>query len=110
MSLSFGGPKSVKTPARGQYICPVVIWRTCLCLLLLSLPTHAASPTVDYSNYNVPLSQQIVERIKARIATRIGPGKNERDRFFMIPFAYENDGNDPEFSHSFLSVVRVLED
>ena len=33
-----------------------------------------------------------------------------RDRYFIIPFAYENDGNDPEFSHSFISVIRVFAD
>jgi hypothetical protein len=28
----------------------------------------------------------------------------------MIPFAYEDRGNHPEFSHSFISVIRVLPD
>jgi hypothetical protein len=32
------------------------------------------------------------------------------DRYFIIPFAYENKGNDPAFSHSFMSVIRVLAD
>jgi hypothetical protein len=28
----------------------------------------------------------------------------------MIPFAYQDDGNHPEFSHSFISVIRVFAD
>ena len=33
-----------------------------------------------------------------------------RDRYFIIPFAYQDRGNHPEHSHSFLSVVRVFAD
>jgi hypothetical protein len=58
----------------------------------------------------VPLYEQIVNRIKAKISNRLGEGRNTRDRYFIIPFAYENDGNDPEFSHSFMSVIRVFAD
>src|SRR5262249_29157557 len=31
-------------------------------------------------------------------------------RYFIIPFAYQNEANDPEFSHSFISVIRVFAD
>ena len=82
--------------------------------LLLVLPFAAQARLiqrdVDFSNYNVPLYTQIVNRIKAKISARLGQGINTRDRYFMIPFAYQNDGNDPEFSHSFISVIRVLPD
>ena len=82
--------------------------------LLLVLPFAAQARLiqrdVDFSNYNVPLYTQIVNRIKARVSTRLGEGQNTHDRYFMIPFAYQNDGNDPEFSHSFISVIRVLPD
>jgi len=64
----------------------------------------------DFSNYDVPLYDQIVNRIKVKILARLGEGKNTRDRYFIIPFAYENKGNDPEFSHSFMTVIRVLAD
>jgi hypothetical protein len=40
----------------------------------------------------------------------LGEGRNPRDRYFIIPFGYENDGNDPVYSHSFLSVIRVFAD
>lgn len=83
-----------------------------LLALGLCLSANAAEPKpgLDYSNYHVPLYEQITNRIKDKVMARLGEGKNTRDRYFIIPFAYENDGNDPEFSHSFLSVIRVLAD
>jgi len=86
--------------------------RTLVALLALSSVAHAGwlKPDVDFSNYDTPVYQQIVNRIKAGIGERLGEGTNSRDRYFMVPFAYENDGNDPEFSHSFISVVRVFAD
>jgi hypothetical protein len=67
-------------------------------------------PDVDFSNYDVPLYEQIVDRIKSKVSVRLGEGRNVRDRYFIIPFAYENDGNDPEYSHSFMTVIRVFAD
>src|SRR4029450_11363916 len=86
--------------------------RTFILFLSLSLLAQAGwlKPDVDFSNYDVPLYEQIVNRIKAKISNRLGEGTNTRDRYFIIPFAYENDGNDPEFSHSFMSVIRVFAD
>jgi hypothetical protein len=65
---------------------------------------------VDFSNYDVPLYTQIVNRIKANIAPRLGNGPMTKERYFMIPFAYQDDGNHPEMSHSFISVIRVFAD
>jgi len=65
---------------------------------------------VNFSNYDKTLTEQATDQIKARVATRLGQGKNLDDRYFIIPFAYENKGNDPAFSHSFLSVIRVFAD
>lgn len=65
---------------------------------------------VDFSHYNVPLHEQIVNRIKAKVTARLGKGQNTHDRYFIVPYAYENSSNDPEFSHSFLSVIRVFAD
>jgi hypothetical protein len=65
---------------------------------------------VDFSNYEVPLYTQIVDHIKAKVSARLGEENNPRDRYFIIPFAYEDRGNHPEFSHSFISVIRVLAD
>jgi hypothetical protein len=67
-------------------------------------------PNVDFSHYDVPLQEQITNDIKEKVHARLGDGKNTRDRFFIIPFAFENRGNAPEYSHSFLSVIRVLAD
>jgi hypothetical protein len=64
----------------------------------------------DFSNYDVPLYKQIANHIKAKVLARLGGGRNTRDRYFIIPFAYENKGNDPRFSHSFMAVIRVLAD
>jgi hypothetical protein len=65
-------------------------------------------PDVNFSNYDVPLYQQIVNRIKAKGAPRLGKGKNTRDRYFIVPFAYQDRWNKPEFSHSFISVIHLL--
>jgi hypothetical protein len=65
---------------------------------------------IDFSHYDEPLNDQVTDHIKAKVMARLGEGKNTRDRYFIIPFAYENKGNDPEFSHSFISVIRVLAD
>jgi hypothetical protein len=93
------------TPLMKSFIIGVVF-------LGLSLLAHAdwQKHETDFSNYDVPLYDQITNHIKARILARLGEGKSTRDRYFIIPFAYENDGNDPAFSHSFLSVIRVLAD
>jgi hypothetical protein len=85
---------------------------TCVLLFSPSVPVHGGllKGDVDFSNYDAPLYEQIVNRIKAKVAARLGEGKNTRDRYFIVPFAYQNKGNDPEFSHSFISVIRVLAD
>jgi hypothetical protein len=92
---------------------PFAAW-VAACVLLFSpcVPVHGGllKGDVDLSSYDVPLVEQIVNRIKARVAARLGEGKNTRDRYFIVPFAYQNKGNSPEFSHSFISVIRVLAD
>jgi hypothetical protein len=87
-------------------------FRTFAFLLALPIVAQAGSPPqgVDFSNYDVPLYTQIVDRIKDRVSARLGEGKNTRDRYFIIPFAYQDRGNHPEHSHSFLSVIRVFAD
>jgi len=78
-------------------------------ILLFTLPV-VAQADVDFSTYDVPLYTQIVDRIKAKVAARLGEGSNTRERYFIIPFAYQDRENHPEFSHSFISVIRVLAD
>jgi hypothetical protein len=82
-------------------------------LLLASCVSTNSSPNVaehkiDFSNYNEPLYAQVVDHIQDKVVARLSNGKNDHDRYFIIPFAYENDGNDPAFSHSFLSVIHVF--
>ena len=84
----------------------LAIWvATCALLLSACVPVQA---DVNFSNYDVPLYQQIVNRIKSKGAPRLGHGKYTRDRYFIVPFAYQNKRNDPEFSHSFISVIHLL--
>src|SRR5262245_32095669 len=82
-----------------------------LFLASCSTPRHAAEGrSVDFSHYDEPLYDQIADHIKARVMARLGEGRNNRDRYFIIPFGYENEGNDPVYSHSFISVIRVFAD
>jgi hypothetical protein len=76
------------------------------------IQAHAGlfKPDVDYSNYDVPLYDQIVNRIKAKVAARLGEGDNNVDRYFIVPFAYQHRGNTPALAHSFISVIRVFAD
>ena len=67
-------------------------------------------PDVDYSNYDVPLLDQVANRIKAKVAARLGEGENTVDRYFIVPFAYQHRGNRPALAHSFISVIRVFAD
>jgi hypothetical protein len=79
-------------------------------LLFAAQTAPATARSVDFSSYNVPLYAQIINRIKAKISARLGESTNTRDRYFIIPFAYEDKGNHPELSHSFISVIRVFAD
>ena len=83
-------------------------------ILLFTFPIVAQAgllkQDVDFSDYDVPLYDQIVNRIKAKIAPQLGEGPLKRERYFIIPFAYQDRGNHPEFSHSFVSVIRVFVD
>lgn len=81
-----------------------------LWMLTVSVQADIFARKPDYTHYEIPLHEQITERIKAKILARLGNGTNTHDRYFMVPFAYQNQGNDPAFSHSFISVIRVLAD
>ena len=87
-----------------------MVLRTFIFLFAFSLltPTGFAQQNVDFSSYDLPLYTQIVNRIKANIAPRLSKEPLTHDRYFIIPFAYQNATNDPEFSHSFISVIRVF--
>jgi hypothetical protein len=92
---------------------PLAGWvATCALLFSPCVPVHAGllKRDVDFSNYDAPLFQQIVNRIRAKVAARLGEGVNTQDRYFIVPFAYQDRRIKPEFSHSFISVIRVLAD
>jgi hypothetical protein len=92
---------------------PLASWvATCALLFSPCVPVHAGllKGDVDFSNYDAPLFQQIVNRIKAKVAARLGEGVNTQDRYFIVPFAYQNKWNNPKYSHTFISVIRVLAD
>ena len=73
-------------------------------------PSGTGRREVDFSHYDEPLYEQLTNRIIAKLTARLGEGTNTRDRFFIIPYAYQNKGNDPAFSHSFITVIRVYAD
>src|SRR6516162_8545114 len=79
-------------------------------LLGLSLVGQAGllKADINFSNYDQPLYGQVVDRIKAKIAPRLGKSPLKHDRYFIIPFAYQDKGNHPEYSHSFITVIRVF--
>jgi hypothetical protein len=81
-----------------------------LAFLLVAHTAQAVPGKVDFSSYNVALYDQVVNRIKAKVLARLGETRSTRDRYFIIPFAYQDRGNNPEHSHSFISVIRVLAD
>lgn len=62
----------------------------------------------DFTQYETPLYEQVVGRIRAIIAAKLGDSPNTRDRYFVVPFAYENRGNEAAYSHSFITVIRVF--
>ena len=50
---------------------------------LLLLPQIGwAQPEVDFSNYDVPLYTQIVNRIKAKVSARLGEGQESARSLF----------------------------
>src|SRR4029453_15289247 len=59
--------------------------------LFATAPAVQAKDGLDYANYGVPLYQKIVNRIRAKVSARLREGRLTQDRFFIIPFAYEND-------------------
>jgi hypothetical protein len=76
----------------------------------LSLAAQAGllKADINFSNYDQPLYGQVVDRIKAKIAPRLRNSPLKHDRYFIIPFAYQDKGNHPEYSHSFITVIRVF--
>jgi hypothetical protein len=94
----------------GSCLAAVLFLSSCATTTQSATSKPNPNPAPDFTHYDVPLYQQVTKRIQTKILARLGEGHNSRDRYFMIPFAFENDGNDPEYSHSFITVIRVLAD
>lgn len=94
-----------------RLIVSVISFLSCALFLGSCTTTSTGSAeSVDYSHYDQPLGDQVVNRIKAKVMARLGEGRNDHDRYFIIPFAFQNRGNEAKSSHSFISVIRVFGD
>lgn len=91
-------------PAMMPFIASALFLSSC------TTPSGTGKREADFSDYDEPLAEQVTDHIKEKVMHRLGTGKNTHDRYFIVPYAYENKGNDPKFSHSFLSVIRVYAD
>ena len=78
--------------------------------LCVSVDAGLLKADVNFSNYDTPLFQQIVNRIKDKVAARLGEGVNKQDRYFIVPFASKKRGNNPQVAHSSSSVIRFETD
>jgi hypothetical protein len=78
--------------------------------LCVSVDAGLLKADVNFSSYDVPLYEQIVNRIKDKVAARLGEAANKKDRYFIVPFAFQDRRIKPQLSHSFISVIRVFAD
>ena len=92
------------TPALLPLIAGMLFLASC------TTPSGTGKRETDFTHYDEPLYEQMTDRIEAKVMARLGEGTNTHDRYFIIPYAYQNKRNDPAFSHSFLSVIRVYAD
>jgi hypothetical protein len=100
-----------KTKRSSQTVARLVAMSALLFSPCVQAQAGLLKPDIDYSNYDVPLWDQVVNRIKAKVAARLGEGENTMDRYFIVPFAYQHSRwNRPALAHSFISVIRVFAD
>src|SRR6516162_10023299 len=100
-----------KTKRSSQTVARLVAMSALLFSPCVQAQAGLLKPDVDNSNYDVPLWDQVVNRIKAKVAARLGEGENTVDRYFIVPFAYQHSRwNRPALAHSFISVIRVFAD
>ena len=95
---------------RAKPLASWIVYYALLFSLCVSVGAGLLKADVAFSNYDTPLFQQIVNRIKDKVEARLGEGVNTQDRYFIVPFAFQKRWNNPQFSHSFISVIRVLGD
>ena len=83
---------------RAKPLASWIVYYALLFSLCVSVGAGLLKADVDFSNYDTPLFQQIVNRIKAKVAARLGEGVNTQDRYFIVPFAFQKRWNNPHFS------------
>mgnify|MGYP003694307851 CR=1 FL=1 len=84
-----------------------------LCFLSPCVPVQGGllKADVDFSNYDVPLFEQIVQPHQGQGCSALGRGREHTGPLFYCCLSLTNDRwNNPQFSHSFISVIRVLGD
>jgi hypothetical protein len=79
----------------------------CLFLLFATSQFSEAKKQIDYTHYDSPLYTQVVNRVREKILLKLSKGDSGKSRFFMIGFAYEDDTNQAEQSHTFGTMVRI---
>jgi hypothetical protein len=99
-----------KTKRSSQTVARLVAMSALLFSPCVQAQAGLLKPDINYSNYDVPLWDQVVNRIKAKVSARLGEGENTMDRYFIVPFAYQHQWNKPALAHSFISVIRVFAD
>src|SRR6516162_312274 len=99
-----------KTKRSSQTVARLVAMSALLFSPCVQAQAGLLKPDIDYSNYDVPLWDQVVNRIKAKVSARLGEGENTKDRYFIVPFAYQHQSNQPARAHSFITVIRVFAD
>ena len=83
---------------RAKPLASWIVYYALLFSLCVSVGAGLLKADVDFSNYDVPLYEQIVNRIKAKVAARLGEGVNTQDRYFIVPFAFQKRWNNRHFS------------
>ena len=99
-----------KTKRSSQTLARLVTMSALLFSPCVQAQAGLLKPDINYSNYDVPLWDQVVNRIKAKVSARLGEGENTVDRYFIVPFAYQHRSNKPARAHSFIAVIRVFAD
>src|SRR5262249_34680934 len=75
------------TPALLPLIAGMLFLASC------TTPSDTGKREADFTHYDEPLYEQMTDRIKAKVMAGLGEETNTHDRYFIIPYAYQNKGN-----------------
>jgi hypothetical protein len=79
-------------------------------VLFLALSVVARAGEIAYSNYDVPLFEQVTNRIKDKVSARLGEERTRAIVFSSFLSLTKTRRMNLKFAHSFLSVIRVFAD